>query len=239
MKLSKFFKSSATRAYWWKGVNNFGDALAPLLLARFAYLPRVEWSSVADAEIVSIGSILEQIPKGWTGYILGTGRHRDSEIKFRPQSAKIGDPGILANELIGRQEKRWDLGIVPHWRDQELAPRFLRLIPKRYSCRVISPRLDPIQVIEDIAACHRIVTSSLHGMIVADAIGGIPRRVEYCKKFDEESEGGDFKFRDYSASIRHALKFGEMSEPSRVHINEIKFGVFDAYRELSRAYGKS
>jgi hypothetical protein len=254
MKLGTLLKRPVVRAYWWNGVNNFGDAIAPFLLTRFADL-KVEWSPVASAEVVSIGSVLEHIPSNWTGHIVGSGLLREqSKLKFDPYAAKIlalrgplsargisgdfalGDPALLANELIEHQEKKWDLGIVPHWQDGQLAARFKSLIPAKYSCKVITPWDDPLTVIEEIAACRRIVTSSLHGMVVADAIGGIPRRVEVCDNL--AADGGMFKFQDYSASIKTPLEIGKMTEPERNRIDDAKFQIYDAFRELGKQHAK-
>ena len=231
---------------------NFGDAITPFLLERFADIKQVEWDTVSRSSIVSCGSLLEHIPPDWDGYILGTGRLiENSRLNSFGTSAKIlalrgpltarafsgnfaiGDPGILANELVGPQEKKWDLGIVPHWKDNELAPRFKRLMPKTSSVKVISTADDPLTVVSQIGSCRRIVTSSLHGMIVADSFGGIPRRVEVCDKL--EKEGGLFKFRDYSQSIRTPLEVGKMIEPTRFYVEDVKFSIYDAYRELSEA----
>ena len=104
------------------------------------------------------------------------------------------------------------------------------------SCKVISPRAEPLSVLRDIAACRALITSSLHGAISADAIGGIPRQIEICEALDVE--GGLFKYHDYSASIHCPLKIGEMQEPSRNRVNEAKFEIYDAYRELSNTYGR-
>lgn len=255
MPFWKLFKKPAVRAYWWQRVPNFGDLLAPLLLERFADLKNIEWHPIAEADIASVGSILEHIPAGWTGYIVGSGLLREiSKLKFDPYQARIlalrgplsakgingtfalGDPALLSNELIERQEKQWDLGILPHWQDDQLADKFLNLIPKQFSCHVISPAQDPITVLKEIAACRRIVTSSLHGMICADAIGGIPRRVEVCEKMHALFE--DFKFKDYSASIKNGFEYGKMIEPNRNRVDDTKFAIYDAYRELGRVYGK-
>lgn len=249
----KVFKKPAIKAYWWTRVANFGDALAPLLLSRFADLNAVVLAPVAEASIASIGSILEHIPAGWKGHIVGSGRlHEDSNLKIDsakilalrgPLSARgipgqfaLGDPGLLANELIGQQTKCWDLGILPHWQDEELADKFTALIPPEFTCRVIYPSSDPIQVLKEISACRRLVTSSLHGMIVADAMG-IPRRVEVCERM--AVDGGLFKFRDYSASIQCEFEVGKMIEPQRNRIADRQFEIFDAYRDLSRIYGKN
>src|SRR2546430_12092163 len=61
------------RSYWWKNVSNFGDALSPLLFEHFTGI-KTEWTEVNKAHVVSIGSILEHIPRDWNGYIVGSGK---------------------------------------------------------------------------------------------------------------------------------------------------------------------
>jgi hypothetical protein len=241
------------KGYWWREVANFGDALAPLLLKRFAYL-KTEWAPISRSRIASIGSILEHIPPLWDGYILGSGRlfensrlhlvqHRSGlsskilalrgplSAKGIPGSFALGDPGLLADELVGPQEKTHDIGLVAHWQDEDLVPRFTRLMPSGTSIKVIRTGDNTLQVLRDIGSCKKIVTSSLHGMIVADGFG-IPRRVEVCNRMWKD--GGDFKFRDYSASIQTEFKTGVVQEPQRTRIEDVKFCVYDAYRELSK-----
>ncbi len=250
-ELMKFrpFTPIPVKAYWWKKIPNFGDALAPHLLSHFADL-NVEWDTISKANIVSCGSVLEHIPPDWDGYIVGSGKLiENSRLNGFSRTAKIlalrgpltargfrgefgiGDPGILANELVGPQDKQWDLGIVPHWQDEELGPRFEALIPKEFSTKLINVSDDPIEVVKQIGSCRRIVTSSLHGVIVADSFGGIPRRIEQCDKM--LADGGLFKFKDYSESIKTPFELGKMIEPSRFHVEDVKFSIYDAYRELS------
>ena len=241
------------KAYWWAEVPNFGDALAPLLLNHFSDI-EVEWDTISHSCIASIGSILEHIPPLWDGYILGSGKLMEfSRLHLHTKTATIlairgplsargipgsfalGDPGLLANELVGPQEKQWDLGIVPHWQDDQIVPRFLSIIKPPHTVKVIKPSGDPLSVLRDIGACHRIVTSSLHGMIVADAFG-IPRRMEVCEKM--ERDGGLFKFKDYSASIQTKFEIGKMIEPSRFYVEDIQFALYDAYQALGDALRK-
>lgn len=246
-------KKILTKAYWWKEVPNFGDGLAPLLMKHFSNVD-VEWDTISRASIVSIGSVLEHIPPLWDGYVLGSGKlMENSRLHLHTKTAKIlairgplsargvpgtfaiGDPGILASELVGTQEKIWDLGIVPHWQDNELVSRFKDLVKPPFTSKVIDPRDEPLTILRQIGACRRIVTSSLHGMIVADSFN-IPRRVEICKAMARD--GGDFKFRDYSASIKTPFVVGKMKEASRFRVEDVQFEIFDAYRELSRLLEK-
>jgi hypothetical protein len=236
------------KAYWWKEIPNFGDALAPLLLERFADI-NVEWDTISHSSVASVGSILEHIPPMWGGYILGSGRlFENSRLHIKgckilllrgPLSAKgipgkhtYGDPGLLADELVGPQEKRWDLGILPHWLDKELGPRFLKMIPKSATVKIINPRDNPLTVLRQLGACRRIVTSSLHGMICADAFG-IQRRVETFPRLLQE--GGDFKFRDYSASLGLDFVPGVMIQAPPLLVWDLKFNVYDAYQALAEA----
>jgi hypothetical protein len=243
------------RAYWWNKLPNFGDALAPLLLERFCKINIVRGDFPAT-DIVSIGSVLEHIPEGWNGFVLGSGRLKESSklhideariLSIRgPLSAadikgnfSIGDPGLLADELVGPQEKIYDLGVVPHWRDTELASRFISMFRDKFKntksiIKVINPADDPLTVVRQIGSCKRIVTSSLHGMITADAFG-IPRRVELCPGHFNQHEGGDFKFRDYSASLGLSFEPGVMFQPSRRVVEDVKYAVFDAYQGLEEA----
>lgn len=251
MLLRNPFKSASVKAYWWREVPNFGDALAPLLLERFADI-KPEWDTISHASVASVGSILEHIPPLWDGVILGSGMlHEDSRLQIHQMTSGItakilalrgpltarcvsgnyalGDPGILADELVGVQDKQWDLGILPHFLDDELVPRFMALMPPATTIKIINPGDDVLTVLREIGACRRMVTSSLHGMIVSDGFG-IPRRVEICQK--NAKDGGDFKFRDYCASIQSPWEPGKMMEASRFRVEDVKFAVYDAYRAL-------
>jgi len=260
-KVLSFRRRRPVKAYWWRRVEDFGDMLAPLLLERFADIEHrhVEWAPVGEASVITIGSVLEHVPLGWRGYIAGAGLLRaTSKLKFNPAAEGIkvlalrgpmtaksflklhrdiplGDPGNLANELVGPQPKLWDLGIVPHWQDPFLAAKFKVLVPKNYSIRVIDALAAPLTAVREIASCRRIVTSSLHGMIVADSCG-LPRRFEICGPMGPD--GSMFKFEDYSASIHMPLEIGKMQEASGNRVDDIKSAIWDAYRELGRAYGK-
>lgn len=249
-------KMPAVKSYWWREASkprNFGDELAPLILEHFTDVPFV-WDTISRSSVITVGSILEHVPPLWDGFILGAGKLFEfSRLHLHTRTAKIlalrgplsargvygdyayGDPGLLADELVGPQDKKWDLGILPHWQDDELAIKFKGLIKPPHTTKIISPADDPLTILKQIGACHRLVTSSLHGMVVADAFGGIPRRVEICSGM--EKDGGDFKFRDYSAAINTPFEIGKMIEPSRFYIEDAKFALYDAYQELNKELG--
>lgn len=238
------------KAYWWNEVPNFGDALAPHLLKYFSNL-KVEHAYISEASIASIGSVLEHVPPFWEGTILGSGMlYPDSRLHLYtgsmrvlalrgPLSAKcvkgdyaLGDPGLLADELSPCERKNFDVGVLPHWSDRDLVHR-----PEFYSdswyTRVIDPRADPLEVVRLIGECKKLVTSSLHGMIVADAYG-IPRRVEPSPA---QKDGGWFKFHDYSESINSKFEPGKLIQASRSCVEDRKHELYDAYTELRSLVG--
>lgn len=237
-------EQKSASAYWWKGIPNFGDSVAPYLLEHFADID-AQWSPPGQAKIVSTGSVLEHLPAKWGGYIVGSGKlHEDSRLKIfsskvvilalrGPLTAKgipgdyaLGDPGLLADELVTVATRKHALGIVPHWSDNELArnPLFLK-----YDPIIINARDNPLDVIRQIGECKKIVSSSLHGLIVADAFG-IPRRFEYPKIFNRQ--GGAFKIRDYSQSIRVPFEVGKTVVAPCFHVEDRKHELYDAYRML-------
>jgi pyruvyltransferase len=246
------------RAYWWDTEPNFGDRLAPLLLERFAGIKATR-APICGASIVSVGSLMEHIPPEWPGYILGTGcLYAESRLHLHTNTATIlavrgphtarkcpqgnyaiGDPGLLAPELIVppyEPDKLYDLGIVPHWTDHHLThdPRFKLGDP--WVTRVIDPRQDAMTVIREISHCRKIVTSSLHGMILADSFG-IPRRFEPAKDWGP-SEGGMFKFQDYLQSIGAPFVVGKTTTVSRLRVEDRKYELLDAYEDLGRMVRK-
>lgn len=240
-------------AFWWIGSQstprkNFGDLLTPLLLERFGGVT-VEWQHAAAADVLCVGSILESVTPTYSGIVAGCGKLREetdavSKLKNSkvlglrgPLSAKgvrgnyvLGDPGLLADELVVT-EKKYNLGIVPHWSDKRTWSQFSQWNP-----RIIRPTDDPLYVLSEIGACKKIITSSLHGLIVADAFH-IPRRIEYSETMDRE--GGQFKFRDYLSSIGMSLQLGVTQEAPRYKIEDIQAELFDMLEEVGQLLRRS
>jgi hypothetical protein len=208
------------KAYWWGKITNFGDQLNPLILRKMD-VP-FDWAKPSEAELVMVGSILEHLPADWSGTVFGAGQLHESSridltnarvlalrgkltaarVKGLPSHTRVvlGDPGLLAPLWVRQPPAKYDLGIVPHWSDKELF--------KRYPyAHLIDPQQQPEHVIEEIASCKRIIASSLHGLIIADAYG-IPRQAELFPRASQE--GGDFKYRDYCSVYDESPHFGEM-----------------------------
>ena len=241
------------KTYYWKAKPNFGDLLTPLLLKKFTGLSS-EWVEPENAELIMVGSILEHFSQSWSGVIAGAGKlHEKTVLSFPnatilalrgPLTAKgikglnknvvLADPALLADELVTITDKKYDLGIVPHWTDTTLEydPRFTKYKPK-----IIRVSDDPLKVIREIGQCKKIVSSSLHGIILADAFG-IPRRIEISPRVltHAHQEGGMFKWFDYSASIRNKLEIGVTQEIDRNIIQEKQYELFDLMEDVKSGF---
>jgi pyruvyltransferase len=238
------------KLYYWNAKKNFGDLLASLLIQKFTRIP-TKWSPPEKSELVVIGSILEHLPKTWAGVIAGAGKlHEKTKLSFPnarilsvrgPLTAKglkgnfvLGDPGLLADELVPQQEKKYALGIVPHWTDTKLEhnPLFTRYKPK-----IIRVTDNPLKVIAEIGQCHKIVSSSLHGIVLADAFG-IPRRIELSPKMISHptQEGGTFKWQDYNASINVKFRTGFTQQADRNRILDKQHELFDVFLEIKKIF---
>lgn len=239
--------------YHWNGHKNFGDALGPLLFKKFTGLD-LDWSPIAQANVISVGSIIDLVPKNWSGLVVGTGKLRETvgvdlshanvlavrgplslkNVLLAPNAPQpvYGDLGLLADELVPRAVKEHDLGLVPHWSDKKLAkrPEFLR-----YKPLIIDVAADPLTVIQQIGSCRKIVSSSLHGIILADALG-IPRRTEL---FDQLSkEGGTFKFQDYALSLDMSFEIGLTQQAKYQTIVARQHELFDVIKEAAQLLKK-
>jgi len=207
-------RGNGIRAYWFTDVLNFGDLITPLLLRHYGYSPIYErpWR----AELVATGSILEHLPNDFRGIILGSGfieeKSRMSFPKARvlalrgelsrqrvgvTQKLALGDPGLLASEVMPRREqKKFTLGIVPHHLEKS-NPVFGRLMRRLgHDVTLIDAQGKPQTVFASIDQCEHILSSSLHGLIVADSLE-IPNRWIAADRL----WGGRFKFDDYYSSI--------------------------------------
>jgi len=242
------------RTYYWTKKPNFGDLLTPLLLKRFTGLPST-LSTPQDAELVMVGSILHHLSSDYKGVIAGCGALQPlhywfpkanilavrgpltlHSIKSKKGYIVLGDPGLLADELVPPQDRIYELGVVPHWSDTQLAKdeRFTKYDPK-----IIDVTQDPLKVITEIAQCKKIVSSSLHGIILADAFY-IPRRIELAPDMiSNPFEGGTFKWEDYSLSIGMKFKTGLTQEPERNKITERQHELYDVMQEIKGIFKKT
>ncbi len=107
-----------------------------------------------------------------------------------PTETPLGDPGLLAPMLLKGRPKvdaRW--GLIPHLVDRRsLAIR--QMVERMRHMQIIDlANPDVAQVTREIASCEAVLSSSLHGLIVADALGVPNARL----KLSDLVAGGDWK----------------------------------------------
>lgn len=133
----------------------------------------------------------------------------------------LGDPGLLMNKIIkGSRKKKYDLGIVPHFHDQnsELILGVTKNIPNSI---VLNVKSDPVKFIKKLTQCKAIISSAMHPVIVADSYG-IPN---ICATTGNEKISL-YKYRDYYSSLG-------VSTPPIFKLNENIFGPAELERLIS------
>jgi hypothetical protein len=195
--------------WWWNGAwpGNLGDILTPLILDYF----KIPWTNTTDFEAISTGSIVKVARAGTI--VLGSGiisqrdyacpeadyrfvrgpYTRDRVLSFGGTCPEIyGDPAMLMPLIVDVAPKAYDLAIIPHYSQYEQ-------VKERYPKHmVIKLRTnDCVETVKQITQCRHVVSSSLHGIILAHAYG-IPAA---WTEFSTGLKGDGVKFLDHYASV--------------------------------------
>lgn len=212
----KYIKRNLVKVHWERGLNNFGDCLSPDIMRHYGLTP--VYASQKKSDIILAGSILQWVPKDYSGYIIGTG---GDDFKYDFPNAKIlavrgyktlsnlkikegvllGDPGLLMPYIFNIKKKRiYKLGIIPHFVDYntDVINRWKYKF-KQENVLFINVLRTPKEVISDILECENIISSSLHGLIIADAYH-IPN-VRFINRVTMPTYFYDYKFDDYYSSL--------------------------------------
>jgi pyruvyltransferase len=112
-----------------------------------------------------------------------------------------GDPALLLPKYYNPKiEKKYKLGVIPHWGDViKYNNDYLNLKNDPEVC-FIAPDLTTYEFIDSILSCEKIISSSLHGIICADAYGISSVQVSFGNPIYQ------FKFDDYYLSVGKELK---------------------------------
>lgn len=171
---------------------NFGDELSRVAVEE-ATGARRRWATIGRADLVAVGSILElhfQAPG--TARIWGSGLREPS--KFVPPHAisgviavrghmtrramglaagtPVGDPGLLVRSLFTRPGRTAGVVVIPHFSafNSSVGRSLIREL-KATGARIIPPSAPVALVCTAIASAEHVITSSLHGQVVSDALG--------------------------------------------------------------------
>jgi pyruvyltransferase len=225
----------------WDNTNNFGDALNYDIF-KFLFKRKIFFVdyNIKKKSILGIGSILSkannnsivfgsgfisensEIPKS-IGQILllrGPKSHQKLNLNYK-LDVIYGDPGILAPLLWKKSHnnKKFELGIILHYVDNN--SKIVKNFVKKYQNNIVLINiLDNVEsIIDQISKCEYVMSSSLHGLICAEAYGIPVIRLIASDKII----GGDFKFDDFRMGIG-APKYSKIysHELSSVNLQDIK-----------------
>lgn len=207
---------------------NFGDDLNYYMLSKLTGKQIVNYNDIYIHEAINfccIGSILDSLANSrsiiWgAGFILDWSTMKEKPLKVCAVRGKLsrnrllslgvdcppiyGDPVLLLPLVYTpvSSKRKYTLGIIPHVDDlnnfviNKLASQYedIKIIKlKGYRCWH--------NVIDEINQCEYIISSSLHGIIVADAYG-IPNT---WVEFSDKTLWQRFKYQDYYSSVRDII----------------------------------
>jgi pyruvyltransferase len=202
--------------------NNWGDSVNPYLFEKITgkkvVSSNVMYNFLKRDEILGVGSI---IVGDLSNYVIwGSGiMWEDIKLQNKPKEVlalrglktlkKIqevggncdvfGDPVLLFPEIFSSQniEKKYKYGIVPHFKDKSKIGVQKIINLNDPEIKIIDIQNGIEEFVIDILNCENILSSSLHGLILAEAYG-----IPTCRLiFSEEMKGGDFKFFDYYSGV--------------------------------------
>lgn len=194
-------------------LSNFGDLLGPIVVDLLRQREGIAEGSAKGRSrtLFSVGSVLHEARDGdvvWGSGMNGKKRpeqHEFSKLDVRavrgPRTAAFlrgmgvevpdvyGDPALLLPVLMPEmadwtQQKKRRIAVVPNFNERG---RFADV--EGY----IDPLGDPFAIIREIAASERVVGSSLHGLVLAEALGipavGFASGVELPFKYEDYFAG--------------------------------------------------
>ena len=171
-------------------------------------------SVITGSGFISKNSYLVNQPKK---IISVRGKLTSEKLKsaYDIDARSFGDMGLIADRIFKNvsKVKKFRFGIIPHYVDYDL------ILTKEFqsdNVLILDIRTNNTeQFLEQMNSCEFILSSSLHGLIFADAFGIPNQRIIMSNQI----VGGDFKFADYFSSVKRELDETALRPSS---LNDIK-----------------
>ncbi|AWK02979.1 polysaccharide pyruvyl transferase family protein [Flavobacterium crocinum] len=205
-----------------KNRENYGDLLGKYLVEKisskkviFAWPKKFSVLDYVKPIYVTVGSIMANINQKcivWGSGIID----RNTTIKNAvflavrgPQTRKFlldlsyevpeiyGDPALLLPRYFNpKVEKKYKFGFIPHYSDFSLVQNWFEDNPEILLIDMMTNNVEAKTI--EFLECEKIVSSSLHGLIVAHAYN-IPA---VWQKFSDKVFGDGIKYQDYFESVQ-------------------------------------
>jgi pyruvyltransferase len=215
--------------YWYSN-KNFGDYLSKIIVEKMAGCP-VKGASLSETQpiLFAVGSILRKAREG--DIVWGSGFREDPLLEARkyhsldvravrgPRTRQIllqmgikcpevyGDPALLLPYLFPeykKQEPIYEYIVIPHHSESKLFGDYKNVVYQT----------EPwYQILDKVLKSKLVISSSLHGIIVAEAFG-VPARLlkiswnEKLLKYQDYYEGTGRPNFCYANSVHEALQMG-------------------------------
>jgi len=206
-------QSGGLPIHWFDAVPNFGDILGPVVAEFVSGYPTFRVSNRVGGKILAIGSIAQVAREGDTIWGSGAISRKGADLSkahvlavrgplTRANSVGdipevFGDPAVLLPLFYQpRPMQPTEIGIIPHYVERAL---FSFSDPNVLVVDVTNPIWQ--ETVDQICSCSLVYTSSLHGLIVAEAYG-VPA---IWISASEGVIGDGFKFADYYASTNREV----------------------------------
>ena len=221
---------------------NWGDIIASPIIASFLKISKLD-SEVLTVhqsykeeiqKLVSIGSVSQFIKPN--DVVWGTGCITQNAIFHKPYKILAvrgpltrnefklkgiecpdvyGDPALLFPLIWNKTKKKTHkIGIIPHYVDIN-NPIIERL--KKEGYKIIDICSGITEFLEDLLSVEIVLSSSLHGLIAADAYGIPNSRIVFSNKLF----GGHFKFIDYCLSVGRKIDYGYFVDSSKIEFDRL------------------
>ena len=172
-----------------------------------------------NGKIVGIGSSMKYVRPD--DYVWGTGCIDEHHVGNKPRKVYsvrgpltrdvllkrgwnvpevYGDPALLFPQIYNPKiEKKYKIGLIPHCVDFYSLDGLKAINHMEdMGIKIINVTAGIYEFIDHLKECEMIISSSLHGLIAADAYGIPNHRVKISKLL----LGGDFKYLDHYASVK-------------------------------------
>jgi len=210
--------------FYWDDVSNFGDLIGPYLISKITSSPVINIRNLNTPGIMGVGSIIQILDrKGMTIWGSGLIFEPQPDLKKRlkkynpkilsvrgkytanclteigidvPSSEYYGDPALtLPYFYTPKKAEVEQIAICPHFSHK---PLFNEDFAISNQIKIIDVQQDVETVIDAIASSSICISTSLHGLIIAQAYN-VPW--VWLEITDNNLYGNDFKFKDFFSTL--------------------------------------
>ena len=263
---------SEFRLHWWRAPNgpkNLGDEISPLVF-RHVSGRLVRYAQISECDGIAIGSVFNprqasRRKRSHPQVIWGSGTLKRRPARYDnlrveivalrgPKTAgeidgcpdiPFGDPGLFVREIWPTDSSgKVPIGIIPHFSMRNSDK--VKTLASKLNGSIVVNLTDPdfSETFRQIASCKLVISSSLHGLIFADAYG-IPSLF-----WNEIGPENEWKYQDYFQGVGR-VDYRAMSATEIIGVldsgtvDELPFSLLPEYKvrdtisELRRSLQRS